>query len=407
MLTSQDVAFINAVAPESRERIVSILSGLDATPSHAMATVPLRTRVLMSDMPLAVKAMVLKRLAAFLHAQDGCPTMVKITHWVTTLLSIPFGTVVRVNTLQPSPTELADRLKTLLDAKIYGHKEAKVRVVSNIIAARSTGRVDPMILCGPPGVGKTTLVREALSSTWGLPFVEIPIGGECDASLLKGSLNVYEGSAPGRIVQAMIDTHCMNPVFFMDEVDKIAGTPRGAELTAVLMQLTDRQQQTAFGDRYLGGCTVDVSQCQFVFACNDINAVDPILRNRLTIINVGGYTMEEKVRIGQEFIVPAEVSSRKLPYALRFEEAALRMVCQLTEDEPGLRRFREGVASTIQTVAVTKAIDGTCDVGEWLGCIQRMPAGDVVVTAPMVAHVLRAKHAIRSEALHAHATMYA
>jgi hypothetical protein len=150
----------------------------------------------------------------------------------------------------------------------------------------------------------TTLVKEGISKILNRPFAFIALGGATDSSFLEGHGYTYEGSTWGKIVQILIDSQCMNPVIYFDELDKISDTPRGEEIAGILTHLTDTSQNSQFHDKYFAEIDFDLSKCLFIFSYNDESKVNPILRDRMYRIKTKGYSTKEKMVIANNYLLP-------------------------------------------------------------------------------------------------------
>jgi len=157
---------------------------------------------------------------------------------------------------------------------------------------------------GPMGTGKTSVVKEGISKILGREFAFIALGGAGDSSFLEGHSYTYEGSSWGRIVQILIDSKCMNPIIYFDELDKVSDTPRGEEIIGVLTHLTDTSQNSQYHDKYFSEIDFDLSKCLFIFSYNDESKVNPILRDRMYRIQTKGYETKEKVVIARDYLLP-------------------------------------------------------------------------------------------------------
>jgi len=157
---------------------------------------------------------------------------------------------------------------------------------------------------GPAGTGKTTLVKEGISKILNRPFAFIALGGATDSSFLEGHGYTYEGSTWGKIVQILIDSKCMNPVIYFDELDKISDTPKGEEIAGILTHLTDTSQNSQFHDKYFTEIDFDLSKCLFIFSYNDESKVNPILKDRMYRIQTKGYSQKQKSVISNNYLLP-------------------------------------------------------------------------------------------------------
>jgi ATP-dependent Lon protease len=234
----------------------------------------------------------------------------KLKRWVDGVLNLPFGKLERpIVTLgegQDAVRKYLARAVKMLDDAVFGHDEPKERITQ--VLCQWISNPDSMSLVlgiqGPPGNGKTTLCRKGIAEALLRPFVQISLGGATDASVLEGHSYTYVGSNWGRIAGLLMETQCMNPVVFFDELDKVSETPRGEEINGVLTHLTDHSQNSQFTDRYFDGIPIDLSRAMFIFSFNDASKIHPVLRDRLTIVNTKGFNREQKQKIAQNYLLP-------------------------------------------------------------------------------------------------------
>ena len=157
---------------------------------------------------------------------------------------------------------------------------------------------------GPPGTGKTTLVKEGISKILNRDFAFLALGGATDSSFLEGHSYTYEGSTWGKIVDILVQSNCMNPVIYFDELDKISDSPKGEEITGILTHLTDTTQNDKFHDKYFSEIEFDLSKCLFIFSYNDESKVNPILKDRMYRIETKGYESPQKLIIANKYLLP-------------------------------------------------------------------------------------------------------
>ncbi len=245
-----------------------------------------------------------------------------------------------------------------LDEAVYGHKEAKLQL-ERLFAQWLNGETKGAIigLCGPPGTGKTSLAKHGLSkcliddNNKPRPFAFLPIGGSVNGSTLVGHNFTYVGSTWGRIVDILITTNCMNPIIFIDEVDKISNTEYGKEITAVLTHLTDSTQNDNFEDKYFSGIPLDLSKALIVFSFNDASLLDPILRDRITIIETKPYTLPEKIHIITEYMIPEilkEVGFNKDEVIISRD--VIKYLIETYTNEAGVRKIKEKIVEIIRDI---------------------------------------------------------
>ena len=271
---------------------------------------PYRLALLDSNIPPKLKANAMQKIN-MLRSMDNCdPEYFKIKNWVDTFMRIPFCkysnlTVSMADGLDKCH-EFMSNAKNVLDKCVYGLDDAKLQILQMI--GQWISNPDAMgtaiAIKGPPGTGKTTLVKDGISKILGREFVFIPLGGAGDASYLEGHSYTYEGSSWGKIVQSLIDAKCMNPVFYFDELDKISDTPKGEEITGILTHMTDSTQNSQYHDKYFSDVDFDLSKCLFIFSYNDESKVNPILKDRMYRIQTKGYDSKEKIVIANQYMLP-------------------------------------------------------------------------------------------------------
>jgi endopeptidase La len=201
--------------------------------------------------------------------------------------------------------------KKILNKCVYGQDDAK-RHIERLIAQWINGKMEGNVfgLQGPPGVGKTTLCRQGLSKCLvdddgnSRPFAFLALGGSSNASFLVGHSYTYVGSTWGRIIDILIETKCMNPVIYIDELDKVSETERGREIIGILTHLTDPSQNAEFSDKYFAGIKFNLSKALIAFSYNDSSQINPILRDRITEVKVKSITKKEKLYIVKHYLMP-------------------------------------------------------------------------------------------------------
>lgn len=271
---------------------------------------PYRITLLQSDIPVVFKNVALKKICNLRQMDPGSGEFYKIKNWVDTFMQIPFG---KYKTL---PISIGDGVENChnfmesaqktLDNAVYGLNDAKMQIMQMlgqfITNPKSIGSA--IAIHGPPGTGKTSLVKEGISKILNRPFAFIALGGATDSSFLEGHGYTYEGSTWGKIVQILIDSKCMNPVIYFDELDKISETPKGEEIAGILTHLTDTSQNSQFHDKYFSEIDFDLSKCLFIFSYNDESKVNPILRDRMYRIQTKGYNQKQKTIISKDYLLP-------------------------------------------------------------------------------------------------------
>jgi ATP-dependent Lon protease len=271
---------------------------------------PYRLSLIDSSIPAIFKVTAMKKMAILRNMEPGSGEYCKIKNWVDTFMQIPFGKTDKLPICIEDGIdkchEFMENAQKTLDNAVYGLNEAKMQIMQIlgqlIMNPSSIGTA--IAIHGPPGSGKTSLVKEGISKILNRPFAFIALGGATDSSFLEGHSYTYEGSTWGKIVQILIDSKSMNPVIYFDELDKISDTPKGEEIASILTHLTDTSQNSQFHDKYFSEIDFDLSKCIFIFSYNDESKVNPILKDRMYRINTKGYDIQQKTIICNQYLLP-------------------------------------------------------------------------------------------------------
>ena len=233
----------------------------------------------------------------------------KLKVWLDNAIKLPFGVYKGID-LQKIKNKRVPKfltsLKTKMDNVVWGHDEAKHKIIQvmaqKIRNPECAGSV--MGIWGPPGNGKTTLIKEGISKAMNKPFVFISLGGAQDSSFLEGHSYTYEGSIYGRIAQGIIASKCLDPIIYFDELDKVSGTKKGDEIINLLIHLIDPAQNSNFRDKYFHDINIDLSRVTFIFSFNDPSRVNYILLDRITCIETRYLTTSQKIHIAKNYLLP-------------------------------------------------------------------------------------------------------
>ena len=309
---------------------------------------PYRLQLLDSDMPACYQATALKKINVLNYMDPGSGEYYKIKQWVDAFMSIPFGKTKQLPLTMGDGMEkcsaFMENAKKVLDECVYGLDDAKMQIlqlVGNWISnPNSIGTA--IAIKGPPGTGKTTLIKEGISKILQRPFAFLALGGATDSSFLEGHGYTYEGSTWGKIVNILIQSKCMNPVIYFDELDKISDTPKGEEITGILTHLTDTTQNNCFHDKYFANMDFDLSKSLFIFSYNDESKVNPVLKDRMYRIHTAGYVSKEKIIIAKKYLIPKieKNVNFKSDDIIITDEALVRIIDGFTDKEKGVRNLK-------------------------------------------------------------------
>lgn len=271
---------------------------------------PYRMTLLESDIPVQYKGAAMKKINALRYMEPGNGDYYKLKTWVDTFMKIPFNKYssfpITIEDGVDKCHDFMDEAQKTLDKAVYGLNDAKMQVMQMFgqLLANPKSVGTAIGIHGPPGTGKTSLIKDGISKILKRPFAFIALGGAQDSSFLEGHSITYEGSVWGKIAQAVIDAGSMDVVFLFDEVDKISETAKGEEINGILTHLIDTTQNMEFHDKYFAEVKFDLSRCFFIFSYNDERKVNPILRDRMYRIQTKGYVPKEKVVIANDYLLP-------------------------------------------------------------------------------------------------------
>jgi len=294
----------------SNKEQLRVIKELKQINEHISIKKPYRLTLLDSNIPAKFKATVMQKVNMLRSMEVGDPEYFKLKTWVDGFMRIPFGVnkalSINIKDGIENCSSFMEQAKKTLDECVFGLDNAKMQIMQLIgqWITNPDALGTAIAIKGPPGTGKTSLVKEGISKILGREFTFIALGGTGDASFLEGHSYTYEGSMWGRIVQILMESKCMNPVIYFDELDKVSDTPRGEEIIGILTHLTDTSQNSEYHDKYFSEIHFDLSKCLFIFSYNDESKVNPILKDRMYRIMTKGYEAKEKVTISKNFLLP-------------------------------------------------------------------------------------------------------
>jgi ATP-dependent Lon protease len=318
-----------------------------------------RARAEAADLPEKVREAALREVGKLERASDQSPESGWIRTWLDTVFDLPW------NVRTEDSTDLT-AAREILDADHHGLEDVKDRIVEylavrtrraqrglQVVGGRGSGAV--MVLAGPPGVGKTSL-GESVARALGRKFVRVALGGVRDEAEIRGHRRTYVGALPGRIVRAIGEAGSMNPVVLLDEIDKVGSDYRG-DPSAALLEVLDPAQNHTFRDHYLD-LDLDLSDVVFLATANVIENIPSALLDRMELVQIDGYTEDDKVAIARDYLLPRQRERAALSAdEVTVTDAALRKIAADYTREPGVRQFERLLAKALRKVTTKLAED--------------------------------------------------
>jgi len=341
-----------------RERLRQIRKELGEDEDGGGDIAELRTALAEAGMPSEVEEHVRAQIGRLERVGEGSPEYSMTRSWLEWMLALPWSK------LDHEEIDI-DRARRILDEDHFGLEPIKRRIVEFLAVRKLNPEGHSPILCfvGPPGVGKTSL-GQSIARALGLKFVRVSLGGVHDEAEIRGHRRTYVGALPGNIVQALRKAGARNPVMMLDEVDKVSASFQG-DPSSALLEVLDPEQNHTFRDNYLG-VPFDLSKVLFIGTANVLDTVPAPLRDRMEVIQLSGYTQEEKLEIAKHYLVRRQLKANGLqPEQAPLSDAVLRRVISDYTREAGVRSLEREIGAVLRhcAVAIASGQAGPISVG--------------------------------------------
>ncbi len=340
--TREELKYFDNQSLKEREKIMKLEEELKTNNNDG--NIPLRFKFLLSDTSIANKRVIMNKLNELSIMSSYSGEYAKLYKMINTLSHIPFGKYYNIK--YDSISEYLTNVLNELNKKIYGHDETKhqiIRILAQFMV-NPDAKGYAIGIHGSMGVGKTKLIKDGVANVLKYPFAFISLGGISDSSYLKGHLYTYEGSTYGKIVDEIIKAKVMNPIFFFDELDKISYDKHGEEITNTLIHMTDSSQNDSFTDKYLEEIKLDLSKSLMFFTFNDINKINPILRDRMIIIKVDKYKLADKIQLAKNYLIKDICKSYNIKdNDIIINDKEIEYIINKTTEEDGVRNLQRNI----------------------------------------------------------------
>jgi ATP-dependent Lon protease len=349
-----DITYFKTLAGDKQ---TTLLAKMESRLVKTEQAVPLKFQILEKATTPEIQGAAMSKYTAMTNIDPSSTEYYKCNHWINGFIRMPLGVYKSLPvSMEDGPEKCSafvHEIQKCMDTAVYGQDEAKLQILQFVSAWLANPKAAGNVLSihGPAGVGKTTLVKEGIAKALGRPFHFITLGGATDASFLDGHSYTYEGSTWGRIAEVLIQSQCMNPVIYFDELDKVSETPKGEEIINLLIHLTDGAQNDRFQDKYFTGIDLDLSRCLFIFSHNDHSKLNPILKDRMYNIPVNGFNLKEKTVIAEQYLLPNALKDLNLFEKVSISNEIVKYVIENhTAGEPGVREMKRAMQTIVSKI---------------------------------------------------------
>jgi ATP-dependent Lon protease len=340
--TREEMGYFNNLNNKEKAEICKLENEID---EYKSIKEPLRFKFLSLKTSIQNKIAILRKYEEFMRLSPNSSEYSKLGKWITSISQLPLGVYKEINEDKNIQNFLKNIQKNL-DKVIYGHTETKEQIIRILAQLISNPDAKGYVIGiqGSMGVGKTKFIKDGIAKVIGFPLAFIALGGCSDSNYLKGHSYTYEGSTYGKIVEQLIKTKVMNPIFFFDELDKVSSDRYGDEIINTLIHITDGTQNEKFCDKYFDELDLDLSKSLFFFTFNDINKVNPILRDRMIIINIDKYSREDKLKLTKHSLLEVIYKSYNFKENdVEISDEMIYYIIDKTTEEDGVRNLQRNI----------------------------------------------------------------
>lgn len=350
------INYFSNLSNKKRKGVISIIKNIN---DYEQNNQPILFQILDTDIPINQKNTILKTYTSLISSR--MPEK-KLKLWFDSLMTIPFGKYKGINLKEIKPKKIKsflDNLQIIMNKAVYGHDNAKRQIIQmmgqQVRNSNSKGSI--LGIYGPPGNGKSSLIKEGIAKAINKPFIFISLGGATDASFLEGHSYTYEGSIYGRIIDGLITSKCMDPIIYFDELDKISNTPKGEEITNILIHLTDPVQNSHFRDKYFHGIDIDLSRATMIFSFNNPHNVNHVLMDRITTVETKYLFLPQKIYIAQNHLLPEMIKDMGMKSGdIIISNDAITFIINNWTHEGGVRKLKSLLFSIIREINIANLI---------------------------------------------------
>lgn len=359
-LTFEEEEYLRNLSVNERKQLVDTECQLSC---YRKQEIPARFKVMKLPISISLKSKIIHKIETLENLETSDNEYSKLNQWLTSFDNIPFG-IYKDISIEKKPKAVISLFKTIkhnLDNSVFGHDEAKnhiIQLIGQQISNPKSKGGGCLAIQGPPGNGKTTLIKKGICNSLNRPFGFIPLGGMHSSDFLVGHDYTYEGSKCGRIIEILQQSNCMNPIIYFDELDKVSESSKGDEIENLLCHITDSSQNNSFHDKYFSGLDIDLSNVLFVFAYNDESKINPILLDRMTKINTDGFNNESKINIAKNYLLPniCNEINFNIKNIMINDETIKSIIENHTQSEKGVRNLKRCIEKIVSKLNIMNLI---------------------------------------------------